>query len=66
MQLQTLGKYCLLTALGKTPWAREFEVISPTARRNFGDLVATWCEQVDRNTVTPLIGEETKEKADAA
>jgi DNA repair exonuclease SbcCD ATPase subunit len=65
-QLLSLGKYCLLTALGGTPWSHEFEVISPSQRRSFGDTVATWCENLDRNNLVPLIGELPKQKADAA
>jgi hypothetical protein len=64
----TLGKFALLTHLGRSPWSREFEVIPPSARREFEPLVRTWTEAIERNHIAPLLGEskQPKEKADAA
>jgi hypothetical protein len=70
MQLQTLGQFCLLTHLGRSPWAREFEVIPPSARREFSPLVAQWVDLIEKNHIKPLLGDESdeqkKEKADVA
>ena len=67
MQLMALGKFCLLTHLNRSPWAREFEVIAPSARREFAPLVAQWCEMIERQ-IAPLLGEpeQSKDEADEA
>jgi hypothetical protein len=67
-QLLTLGKFALLTHLGRSPWARDFEVIPPSARREFEPLVRTWTEMIENNYIKPLLGEpeQSKEKADEA
>jgi hypothetical protein len=64
-QLQVLGKFALLTHIGRTPWAREFEVIPPSARREFEPLVHTWTEMIENNYIKPLLGEpeQSKEKS---
>src|SRR4029077_6906472 len=67
MQLQSLGKYCLLTALNKTPWSREFEIVAPGQRREFAPLVSQWVETIERNHIAPLLDpEQTKEPTVAA
>jgi hypothetical protein len=68
MQLLALGKYCLLTHLNRSPWAREFEVIPPSARREFAPLVAQWTAMIEKNHLAPILGddEQSKEKADEA
>jgi hypothetical protein len=68
MQMQSLGKYCLLTALNKTPWSREFEIVAPGQRREFTSLVSQWVANIERNHIAPLLGEseQTKETADEA
>jgi hypothetical protein len=58
MQLLALGKYCLLTHLNRSPFAREFEVIPPSARREFAPLVSQWCEMIEKNHVAPLLDPE--------
>jgi hypothetical protein len=67
-QLLTLGRFALLTHLGRSPWSREFEVIPPSARREFEPLVRTWTEMIENNYIKPLLGEpeQSKEKADEA
>jgi hypothetical protein len=57
-QLQSLGKYCLLTALNKTPWSREFEIVAPGQRREFAPLVSQWVETIERNHIAPLLDPE--------
>jgi hypothetical protein len=64
MQLQSLGKYCLLTALNKTPWAREFEIVAPGQRREFTPLVSQWVANIERNHIAPLLNPaQPKEEA---
>jgi hypothetical protein len=48
-QLDSLGYRCLLTALSKTRWARRFERLAPSERRNFADLVDGWAKLIEAN-----------------
>jgi hypothetical protein len=67
-QLLALGKFALLTHLGRSPWAREFEVIPPSARREFEPLVRVWVETIENNYIKPRLGEpeQSKDEADEA
>lgn len=57
-QVDTLGRHCLLTALGQTIWARDFERLAPNQRRSFKTLIGEWTTNIERNAAAPRIGEE--------
>jgi predicted glycosyl hydrolase (DUF1957 family) len=54
-QLDSLGARALMSALQKTPWAREFSPIAPNERRTFSALVESWGASV-RNNVAARLG----------
>ncbi len=47
-QLDSLGYRALLTVLSGTIWRRNFEVLGPTQRRRFGELLEIWRETINR------------------
>lgn len=54
-QLDSLGGRALMSALQRTPWAREFSPIAPNERRTFTALGETWGASV-RNNVAARLG----------
>jgi len=54
-QLDSLGARALLTALQRTPWAREFSPLPPRERTTFGALVEGWRASV-RNNIAARLG----------
>jgi hypothetical protein len=67
-QIESLGTRAVLTAISQSIFKRAVETLAPSERRQFGPMVATWIESIERNNIKPLLGEseQTKEKADAA
>jgi hypothetical protein len=66
-QVESLGVRCTLTAIGQSIFKRAVETLAPGERRAFVPTVAKWIASIERNQITPLLGEQTnKEKADAA
>ena len=59
-QFTAFSRDCVLTALGRTPWAKEFPVLPPMQRRRFADLVKSWASGI-RARISPRMG--TTEKA---
>jgi hypothetical protein len=56
-QFTTFSRDCLLTALRKTPWGREFPILPVGQRRRFGDLTASWAAGI-RSRITPRLATE--------
>jgi len=54
-QLQSLGERAIRTALMDMPWARAFEHIRPTERRNFMSFVSQWAASLEREVANRLI-----------
>lgn len=48
-QLLVVGRIALLTALGETPWRRDFEMIPPNRRTDFAALIEGWGAMVENN-----------------
>jgi hypothetical protein len=61
-QLDALGARALLTALNKTPWAREFSPLPPNERRTFASLIEAWSPQI-RSNIDGRLGRNNKEAA---
>ena len=56
-QLDSLGARALLTALQRTPWAREFSPLPPRERITFAALVEGWRASV-RNNIAQRLGQQ--------
>jgi hypothetical protein len=56
----------ILTALGQTPWKREFRTLAPRERKNMADLVRAWAKNIAENNIAPRLGEQAKETEEAA
>ena len=64
MQLTSLGSRAIRTALLRTPWGKELtDMLPPSERRNFGDLIATWAAMVERNMIAPRLAAAENEGA---
>jgi hypothetical protein len=62
-QLQSLGGRCLLGALGKTPFRRNFETLPPLERnRSMARIVQQWSDTVERS-IQQRLGDQTNEAA---
>ena len=61
-QLDTLGYAAVMTALLRTPWARQFRPMQPSQRREFGPLFAGWAEVLE-NRIKPLLADVEDEAA---
>ena len=64
-QLDSLGYRCLLTACASTPWHRHFQVLAPSERRSFSDLIAIWNATNQKHLASRLSDEQTN-KPEAA
>ena len=65
-QVNALITNAILTALGATPWKREFRTLAPRERRNMADLVRAWSTNIEANHIAPLLGEAEPAKATVA
>jgi hypothetical protein len=65
-QLQSLGGRCLLGALSKTPFRRNFETVPPLERdRSMARIAQQWGDTVERS-IQQRLGDEQTNKPDEA
>jgi hypothetical protein len=65
-QLLSLGEHALKTGLMQMPgFARAFEHLPPSSRRSFSDLFEGWASMIERNNISPRLGEELAQQQEA-
>jgi hypothetical protein len=65
-QLLSLGEHALGTALMQTIFARAFEHLPQSSRRSFSELFAGWASMIERNNISPRLGEELVQQQEAS